>query len=440
MSFATILYKSFYWRAVQTGSSFALNILLARLLQSAGSAEFYSLLYWSGLVGSFFTFGLDIGLNYFVTRGQLTIAAAHRIILGVTTLAVTAGTGLVFALHSWIPHSGLSLGAIVFFMLCQTAGTLLTTLAGTVFTAMGRNHEPVKLAVYANAGMILLAVADYHFFAGGHAFQELFIGYGLVSLLQGVLVLALMIRLPAVTPPRKEGMVNTADLLRFCFFSFVVNFLFFIGARIGIYLLPYNIPPAAAGNYIQVYKLVEYLGLGTAFLYFPFVTLAAGDDGHGSRQKVLLLVRLSNTVVLVVCGMGAALGHFLFPAVLGPSYGAMYPVFLAFIPGIFALCSSSFFTAWFFGAGHIRYNLISALIQLAIAVSLFFALTPGWGVRGAALAYSAGAVASFVYDTVQFRRFSRVRLREMLWITPADGQFLRNFSARLLKTSGGSAR
>lgn len=440
MSFANVLYKSFYWRAIQTGSSFALNILLARLLQSAGSAEFYSLLYWSGLVASFFTFGLDIGLNYFVTRGQVTLSAAHRIILGVTTLAVAAGIGLVFALRSWIPHTGLSLGAIVFFMLCQTAGTLLTTLAGTVFTAMGRNHEPVKLAVYANAGMILLVVADFHFFAGGHAFQQLFIGYGLVSLFQGVLVLGLMNRLPVVPPARKAGAASTIELLRFCFFSFVVNFLFFVGARIGIYLLPYNISPAAAGNYIQVYKLVEYLGLGTAFLYFPFVTLAAADDGHGSREKVLLLVRLSNTVVLIVCGMGAALGHFLFPAVFGRSYGAMYPVFLAFIPGIFALCSSSFFTAWFFGAGHIQYNLISALVQLVTALSLFFVFAPQWGIRGAALAYSAGAVASFVYDAARFKRFCPFRLREMLLITPADLQLLRNFCAKLLKTSGGSSR
>ncbi|HEV2480786.1 MAG TPA: polysaccharide biosynthesis C-terminal domain-containing protein [Puia sp.] len=440
MSFANVLYKSFYWRAIQTGSSFALNILLARMLQSAGSAEFYSLLYWSGLVTSFFTFGLDIGLNYFVTRGQLSISAARRIILGITALALIAGTGLLFALHSWIPHSGLSLGTMLFFVVCQIAGILLSTLAGTVFTAVGRNHEPVRLAAYGNVGLILLAVADYCFFAGGQALQQLYILYGLVSLFQGLLVVTLMNRLPAVTHTPKDGPVGTVYLLRFSFFLFVVNFLFFIGARIGIYLLPYNTSPAALGNYIQVYKLVEYLGLGTSFLYFPFVTLAAGDDGHGSQKKVLLLVRLSNTLVLVVCSLGAALGYFLFPAIFGPSYGAMYPVFLAFIPGIFGLCSSSFFTAWFFGTGHIRYNFISALVQLVTALSLFFVLTPHWGIQGAALAYSAGAVASFVYDAAGFSRFCRVRPREMLLITPADLQLLWNFSAKLLKTSGGSAR
>lgn len=439
MSFANVLYKSFYWRAIQAGSSFALNIVLARLLQSTASAEFYSLLYWSGLVAGFFSFGLDIGLNYFVTRGLLTLPAARRIMLCITALALIAGSGLLLALHSWIPHAAISLGTMLFFAVCQIAGTLLTTLGGTVFTAAGRNHEPLKLAVYGNAGMILLAVTDYLFCAGGQALQHLLIAYGLVSLLEGLFVVMSMDRLPDIPRIPGDRTVNAGNLLRFCFFTFVVNFLFYAGGRIGIYLLPYSTSPAQQGNYIQVYRLIEYLGLGTASLYFPFVTLAAGDDGRASREKVLLLVRLSNTVVLPVCAVGAALGYFLFPMIFGPSYRGMYPVFLAFIPGIFALCASSFFTAWFFGAGHIRYNLISALVQLATALILFFALSSRWGISGAALAYSTGAIASFVYDAAAFRRFCHLPLRDLLLIKPADLELLRNFFAKLLKTSGGSA-
>src|ERR1700743_1711128 len=102
MTFGNILYKSFYWRAIQMGSSFVLNILIARLLQSTNSAEFYSLLYILGLITSFFTFGLDIGLNYFIARGQLPLSTARRIIIGIPVVALVAGTGLLLLFHAWL--------------------------------------------------------------------------------------------------------------------------------------------------------------------------------------------------------------------------------------------------------------------------------------------------------------------------------------------------
>jgi O-antigen/teichoic acid export membrane protein len=449
MTFGNILYKSFYWRAIQMGSSFVLNILIARLLQSTNSAEFYSLLYILGLITSFFTFGLDIGLNYFIARGQLQLSTARRIIIGITVVALVAGTGLLLLFHAWLPYSALSMGILLIFAACQIAGTLLTILAGTVFTAVGQNHQPVKLAVYANGLMILLALTNDHFFTGAQAVQNIYVLYCLVSVTQGLLVFILSNRLGPAMKERSNDMrsggieplrVSARFLLRFCFFSFVINFLFFIGGRIGIYLLPYNTTPAALGNYIQVFKLVEYMGLVTAFLYYPFVTLAASDEGPGSREKVLVLIRLSNTLVLLVCGLGAAVGYYIFPAVFGPSFDGMYAVFLAFIPGILALCSSSFLTAWYFGAGRIRYNLNSAIIQLGAGLLLYFLLTPSWGVSGAAWAYSGAAFASLAYDCVMFRQVHRFRLRDVLWIRQADWRLIGGFSGKLLRTSGGSAR
>jgi O-antigen/teichoic acid export membrane protein len=110
----------------------------------------------------------------------------------------------------------------------------------------------------------------------------------------------------------------------------------------------------------------------------------------------------------------------------------MYPIFWGFIPGLFALCSSAFLTAWYFGAGHIRYNLVSAVVQLVTALLLYYLLTPRWGVRGAALAYSGGALASFAYDCWMFRRFHVFKLRDLLWVRRADWRRVWKFSGELL--------
>jgi O-antigen/teichoic acid export membrane protein len=178
---------------------------------------------------------------------------------------------------------------------------------------------------------------------------------------------------------------------------------------------------------------VEYLGYVTAFFYYPVVTLAAGNDGAATKEKILLLVRLSNTLVLLVSIGCILFGSRVFPLVFGSSFGGMSAIFWGFIPGMFAVCSSSFLTAWYFGTGELRYNLFSAIIQLATALLLYFVLTPFWGVRGAALAYSGGALASFGYDCWIFRRFHQFRLRDLLWIRPADWRQVWNFSGQLFR-------
>jgi O-antigen/teichoic acid export membrane protein len=440
MAFGRILYKSFYWQAIQMGSSFLQNILLARLLLSTAYGEIFSLVYIFSLVTGFFTFGLNIGLNYFVTRGELSVSAARRLMLRVTALALAGGMAVLYACRHAFAYPGMSVAAMLVFAACQVAGVLLAIFAGAVFTARERNHLPVQVAVAGNIGLIILALIDYHFFSGEQARQYLFALYFGFTLVQGLVLFFWTGRLSsaaAALPGQREKApgppVTARVLFRFCFYSFVVGFLFLVGGKITIYLLPHRTTPAELGNYIQVFKCVEYLGYVTAFLYYPVVTLAAAGDSPAIKEKVLLLVRLSNTLVLFVSVGGIALGSWVFPLAFGPSFGSMYGIFWAFIPGMFAVCSSSFMTAWYFGTGGIRYNLVSAIIQLATALLLYFLLTPIWGVRGAALAYSGGALASFGYDCRMFRRFHTFTLRDLLWIRPADWRLVWNFSGQLFR-------
>jgi O-antigen/teichoic acid export membrane protein len=221
--------------------------------------------------------------------------------------------------------------------------------------------------------------------------------------------------------------------------SFITNFVFFLGGRIALYLLPYRVPAADLGNYIQVYKIVEYMSMVAAFLYYPFITLVATEDRDKMNEKVLMLVRLSNTAVLLVTLLILGLGPFLFPFVFGPTFSQMHSIFPWFIPGLFAVCSSNFFTAWYFGAGHVRYNLTSACLQMGAAILLFFLLTPAWGVRGAAMGYSGAALLSMAYDCRLFKKFYPYKPADLLLIQRNDWRILRTFTGRGLKGGEKSA-
>jgi O-antigen/teichoic acid export membrane protein len=440
MAIGKILYKSFYWRVFQWGSSFLVNILFARMLRASLSAELYSLVYLFSIFTSFFTLGLDIGLNYFISRGELSSALARRIIGGVTAVAVVTSLLLVFIGHGLIHDPGISLPRLLLFSGCQIAGTLLVVLSGAFFTAYGRNHIPAKIGCLFNVLVVALALAEDRVYHGRQAIDNLFLLYFLLSLGQGVVLFLLTARYSGRRGEDPKKDVSPGFLLRYCSVSFITNLIFFLGGRVALFLLPYRVPTSDLGNYIQVYKIVEYMSMVAAFLYYPFITLVATEDRDKMNEKALMLVRLSNTAVLMVTLMILVLGPFLFPFVFGSSFSQMPGIFLWFIPGLFAACSSTFFTAWYFGAGHIRYNLMSACLQMGAAIMLFFLLTPAWGVRGAAMGYSGAALLSMGYDCLLFRKFYHYKPADLLLIQRNDWHILRTFKEKWLKGRERSAK
>jgi O-antigen/teichoic acid export membrane protein len=171
------------------------------------------------------------------------------------------------------------------------------------------------------------------------------------------------------------------------------------------------------------------MGLAMSFTYYPFIALVAGVGEGREKMKdhLLVLVRLSNTVVLAFCLVAMAAGPWLFPFLFGPSFDRMSGIFNGFIPGLFAVCSSGFFTAWFFGSGHIRYNLISACIQLLCMPLFFFLLNGPASPEGIALAFSMSGILSLAYDLWVFRKFFPFHVKEILFIRRTDVKILQRF-------------
>lgn len=429
MALGTIFYRSIVWKVLQMASSFFVTLLFARTLQSAISAELYSLVYVLSLLTGFFTLGLDVGLNYFVSRLELGLTRARLLIFAVTVLSLLAGLPLLLSYYSPGLYPDLPRTQFLLFSVLQVAGVLTVTLSGALFTASGRNHIPALLATVMNLLLLVLVPMLSRVVSAGRLPQSLFLVYFLSTFLLGVGLLIATVGL-APAARRVEKRIPLAAILRFSLGAFLVNYIFLVAGRVGIYLLPGRVSPSVLGNYIQAFKLVEWVALVPGFFYFPFITLVVGDK-EGMAAKLLLLVRLSNTLAGAFALSAVAFGWFLFPFLFGPSFGDMYRIFIAFIPGLFPAFASGYFTAYFYGAGQVRLNAISAGVQLISGVLLFFLLTPLAGAEGCALAYSGSALLSMGFDVLAFRRFSVFRLRDILFLRRSDLGGLKTFSARL---------
>ena len=427
-----ILYRSLYWKSLQFMASFFLNIVIARTFRSAITAEFYYLVYLLSGCISLFTMGLDISISYFLPRSAISPATAGRLILSATVLALLVCLPL---LALWVHPSqfpDLDRPRILIFAALQIAGGLLTTLSGTLFTAFGRNDLPAKLAFILNTTLVIGCLSGSRIFTNPGIVHWLFAAWFGFSFLQGIVLFLLADHRYGIFRARTQAAspapIHLRDILRFSFAAFIINFIFFLGSRLTLYLMPYRIGPAAQGNYIQAYKLVEYMGLLMSFLYYPVIVLVAGTAMEKMQQTILLLVRLSNTVVLLFSIAVLALGWWVFPLIFGPSFGNVYRIFTGFIPGLFAVCSSGFFTAWYFGSGHIKFNGFSAGIQLVAMLAGFFIFPAPFGT---ALAFSLASLLSLGYDLVVFRKFCQWSVRDVLFIRSSDWETIRSILKKL---------
>jgi O-antigen/teichoic acid export membrane protein len=120
-----------------------------------------------------------------------------------------------------------------------------------------------------------------------------------------------------------------------------------------------------------------------------------------------ILTRLSRCVFLcylILCGLLAITGKWLFPVVFGASFAEMYQPFLLLIPGILALSGIFTLTAYFAGKNMIRTNIKGSVMALAVIFIGDIIFIPLYGINAAALVSSIGYIVYQVYVIVIFNR------------------------------------
>lgn len=435
MTIAKTLYRNMYWKALLAALSFFTNLFLVNVFKASVSAEYYSFIYFLSLLATFFTFGLDISLNYFLSRRELSFATACRIVSGATIFSLAVTLPLLALTFHLFSHPHITMAKWLLFSALHISGTLLTNLSGTIFTAYGRSWQATRYTFAVNILLIVLVFFAFLFFRGTQLMENLFLLLFSFSFLQGGLLIILAII--SYGGRRTEPVTRAASIhfiLRYSFNAFIINFIFFFGARLNIYLLPYFVDTSELGNYIQVYKLVEYIGLAASFLYYPFMAWVAGaQEGEKKERALLLLIRISHTGMLFFCIAILLCGKMLFPLMYGRSFESMYGISLFFMPGLFPVFSSTFFTAYFYGVHRLKNNFISGCVQLVLSVALFFPLTAALGVWGAALAFSIANLGSMAYDCILFRKMTFYRPADILFMQAGDWKHIRIFILQLFK-------
>jgi O-antigen/teichoic acid export membrane protein len=433
MPTAQILFKSFFWKVLQNLTSVAVSIIFARKLHSSGLASFYSLVYILSLASGFFTLGLDVGLNYFLSKRKISLGKARSFILWTVLTGTILSAALIPVVSGHTLFEGFEIRLLAIFALLSVSGNLLTTLSSSIFAARGKYYWPAIVSLAVNCVIIVFGFAS----SGSGVLQKLTLLYFLCSFLQGLLLFGLSFYRTSLEWRDLEGDAGIRTILRFSISAFMINFLFFAGMRLTVYLTPYWVDSSSAGNYLLVFRIMEYLQAIVSFVYFPFMALVAGSDKNTRENQVLFMIRLSNTFVLMLLVVILAGGSYIFPWLFGPSFDKARQIFIECSPGLFAACASTFFTAYFFGTGRLQVNFRSAMILFSSMLLFSVILVPRLQVAGAAIAFSGANILSFIYEAIIFNKLWEFRFVDILL---ADGADLRKSADSLLRATRAGVR
>lgn len=421
MHHARILYKSFYWKALQFLVSILVNILFVRLLQPVITAEFYSLLYLLSISVVFFSFGFDIGINFFLAKKEISPEAVNTIIVGIVLVALCISLPILYLIYQPAIYTTISPKNFIFLSALYISGNLLSLLCGTIFTANGKNYLPSIVSFIAGCIMLIGITIIQKLLAHREAINTIFPVYFLLYFLQGLVLFVYS----SYTFCKKnwfkyETITKLKSILKFSLFAFIINFMFFLATKLCILMMPYWIDAGKIGNFIVAFKIVEYFQTVVSFLYYPFIAIVALNDSKKIELTVLMLVRFSNTFILVFCLFIIFTGKFLLPFLFGKSFNEIYYIFIWLIPGLFTASISTFYTAYYFGTGYLKYNFRSALIQAISTFGFFLLFIKLLGVYGTALSFSLASTMSLLYDALIFKKFLKYKIHDILFVNRSD--------------------
>jgi len=208
--------------------------------------------------------------------------------------------------------------------------------------------------------------------------------------------------------------------------AYLGNIAQFLNYRLGMFLAGYFLNTAAVGYYAVSVGIVERLWLvpgAMALVLFPRVS-AIGD-----KKANILTPQVVRHTLFIVFLLSLVLIFFAKPFIqilYGTSYLPSIVPLLVLLPGIIALSISKILVGDLVGRGKPEIGMVASFVSLIANILLIILLAPKWGLAGIAFASTIAYFLTAVMIIIQFSKFSKISLRELLIIKKRDFQLYIN--------------
>jgi O-antigen/teichoic acid export membrane protein len=186
-------------------------------------------------------------------------------------------------------------------------------------------------------------------------------------------------------------------IFRYARLAFIANLLFLLQSRVDYFFVKRYCSAEDLGNYIQVSKIAQAFFILPSMIAAVLFPVIAGGLQPSSGQRVRTISVLILSAYLIILGVLAFSGYWLFPLAYGESFRKMFIPFVLLVPGIIAISSLYPYTAYFSASNQVAVNIRGSLIAAAIILAGDAMLIPKYGIYAAALVSSIGYIAFQFY-------------------------------------------
>jgi O-antigen/teichoic acid export membrane protein len=428
MNFKTLVAHSIIWRGFYFFSVLLVNVFLSRYLKAAGAGNLYFITVVFSFAQTLFGLSFDSGITFFgsgkiIPRNKLiSVAGLWSIVAG---LAMVSAVYIYFLVESTTANARLSSYSLYGF--CYVTGQLLMTYLTSLYYTKENYFLPNVLLSLVNFAFILI-IPPKDAPTSSEEIHRIITLYFLSFLVAGIVLFVSFI-----VTDREQGKVGfpgkeqSRQFLKYSFTALAANVIFFLVYRID-YLFVKVSPvctDADLGNYIQVSKLGQMMLLIPqiiASVVFP--RTASGIDRKRLNYSIMVIARLFSQFFLAILLVILVCGRWLFILLFGETFNKMQAPFVLLIPGIFFLSVQVLLAAYFGGKGHVKVNVISALLALVVMIVGDYFFVPLYGIIAAAIVSTISYGVNVGYSLYVFYKdysvniidFFRWRKEDYFWL------------------------
>jgi O-antigen/teichoic acid export membrane protein len=379
MQLSKLLYKNIFWRGINMGSVFVLNILISQVYGAEQYGQLFSIVNTLSFAVLLLSLSIDAGLTYYNSKNELDSAGVVSFAFLWAIMAAIIAT-ILFTLLNKINHQQVLLSNAFMYIM----GMLLLAFFSALFIA--KHHYIVQNLSIAIANVVL-GLLVYFF---NYSFQNFNTLFFVMVLAQGI---AMGIGYTLLYNPTWQinllNKVSFQKIIKYSIVAFAANVTFFLVYRVDYWIIDHLVKDKQQlGNYIQVAKVAQLFFIIPSIVASTIFAVTAEGKREDIEKKIIKLSGMLFLITLVLCLPLIIFGSVIFPWVFGDTFIYMYKPFLFLVPGILILPIQAPFGAYNGGLNNMKYNLIATFAALSIIVVGDFIFVPNGGIKAAAMVSS----------------------------------------------------
>lgn len=435
MNFITELIKNVLFKGVNVILSFAITIILVRLLGTEGNGIYSLLIANVTIISLVISFSLNSGLSYFIAKAQFPIVAIFNTLIIITVFQIVT---VVVLEQIFIALFGVSFFLDTSFPGLTVWGSLyvLAVLLNGYFSAMfsGKkwfDHINI-ITVFINIfSLILFGVLYFKnptiTFDHTIWILKIFIGISLAQALLSTCIFLIKIKYRPSSQLLSLG--QTKQIIAYAGIAFFSNLFQFMAYRMDYWFIDFYWNKEELGLYALASKLGQVMWLlpmTIAAVIVPFTV----TDTHQAEGKIKSLIRILLNGYILLAILLVFISPVLIPWIFGENFIGSVQPFLILLPGIVFFLMTTILAAYFAGIRRLDINLTISIACFVIIMVGDFLLVPSLGKVGAGIASSIGYSISGFASLYYFSKMTQNNMLDLLLFKKSDFSSMKEFIAQ----------